>query len=76
MNEQKIDRIIKLPEVKARVGLKTTAIYDKIKKGIFPKQVKQGRSSGWYESEIQAYIKALDATRGQAANSDHHSEAA
>lgn len=69
-----IDRILRLPEVKTRVGLGTTAIYDKMKKGVFPKQVKQGRLSGWYESEIQAYIMALDATR--ATNDDYHAQAA
>ena len=69
-----IENILRLPEVKKRVGLGTTAIYDKMKKGVFPKQVKQGRLSGWYESEIQAYIMALDATR--ATNDDHHAQAA
>lgn len=68
------DRILRLPEVKKRVGLGTTSIYDKMNKGLFPKQVKQGRLSGWYESEIQAYIMALDATR--ATNDDHHAQAA
>lgn len=72
--QQAIEKVIRLPEVKKRVGLGTTAIYDKMKKGVFPKQVKQGRLSGWYESEIQAYVKGLDSTR--AANSEHHLEAA
>lgn len=75
MNEQQtIEKVIRLPEVKKRVGLGTTAIYDKMKKGVFPKQVKQGRLSGWYESEIQAYVKGLDATR--ATNDVHHAQAA
>ena len=68
------EAILRLPEVKKRVGLGTTSIYDKMKKGLFPRQVKQGRLSGWYESEIQAYIKALDTTR--ATNDDHHAQAA
>lgn len=72
--QQAIEKVIRLPEVKKRVGLGTTAIYDKMKKGVFPKQVKQGRLSGWYESEIQAYIMALDATR--ATNDDYHAQAA
>ena len=49
-------RFIRLPQVKAMVGLGTTAIYDKIKKGKFPRQVKLGRVSGWVESEVQDWI--------------------
>ena len=49
-------RFIRLPQVKAMVGLGTTAIYDKIKKGEFPRQVKLGRVSGWVESEVQDWI--------------------
>ena len=49
-------RLIRLPEVKAMVGLGTTSIYDKIKKGEFPKQVKLGRLSGWVEAEVQEWI--------------------
>ena len=49
-------RLIRLPEVRALVGLGTTSIYDKIKKGEFPKQVKLGRLSGWVEAEVQEWI--------------------
>lgn len=49
-------RLIRLPEVRAMVGLGTTSIYDKIKKGDFPKQVKLGRLSGWVEAEVQEWI--------------------
>lgn len=49
-------RLIRLPEVRAMVGLGTTSIYDKIKKGEFPKQVKLGRLSGWVEAEVQEWI--------------------
>lgn len=58
------DRIIRLPEVKALVGLGTTAIYERMKKGEFPKQIKLGRLSGWVESEIQAWIaRQIQASR-------------
>lgn len=49
-------KLIRLPQVKAMVGLGTTAIYDKIKKGEFPRQIKLGRLSGWVESEVQDWI--------------------
>jgi prophage regulatory protein len=49
-------KIMRLPEVKAMVGLGTTAIYALIKKGEFPKPVKIGRASRWVEQEIQEWI--------------------
>ena len=60
-------RLIRLPEVKALVGLGTTSIYDKIKKGEFPKQVKLGRLSGWIEAEVECWIsQQIQASRPQA----------
>ena len=49
-------RLIRLPLVKSMVGLGRSSIYDKIKQGEFPKQIKLGRSSGWVEAEVQAWI--------------------
>lgn len=63
------EKIIRLPQVKAMVGLGTTAIYDKIKNGGFPRQIKLGRLSGWVESEIQSWInKQIMASRPEAPN--------
>lgn len=70
-------RIIRLPQVKAMVGLGTTAIYDKMKNGDFPKQIKLGRLSGWVESEVQEWIgKQIKASRPEAANQSPHAQAA
>lgn len=52
-------RLIRLPQVKAMVGLGRSSIYDKIKRGEFPKQIKIGRSSGWVEAEVQLWISEL-----------------
>ncbi len=49
-------RLIRLPQVKSMVGLGRSSIYDKIKRGEFPKQIKLGRSSGWIEAEVQLWI--------------------
>ena len=49
-------RLIRLPHVKQMVGLGTTAIYDRIKQGSFPKPIKLGRMSMWVESEVQKWI--------------------
>ena len=66
------ERIIRLPQVKAMVGLGTTAIYDKMKNSDFPRQIKLGRLSGWVESEIQAWInKQIMASRPESANESH-----
>ena len=57
------DRIIRLPEVLERVSLSRTTIYQKIQEGSFPKQLKLGRTSGWLESEIDAWIEKLANSR-------------
>jgi len=59
----KKDRIIRLPEVIERVGLSKSTIYQNIQDGTFPKQLKLGRTSGWLESEIDAWIGNLANTR-------------
>lgn len=60
------ERILRLPDVKAKVGLGTTAIYQRIKDGDFPPPIKLGRLSGWLESEVQGWInKQVLACRSQ-----------
>ncbi len=49
-------RLIRLPQVKAMVGLGRSSIYDWIKRGEFPKPIKVGRLSGWIECEVQEWI--------------------
>ena len=49
-------RLIRLPQVKAMVGLGRSSIYDRIKRGEFPKPIKVGRVSGWIEAEVQVWI--------------------
>jgi len=60
-------RILRLPEVIARVGLKRASIYLHINQGTFPKQISLGpRAVGWLEHEIDAWIAARIAARRQA----------
>lgn len=55
------DVILRLPEVLKRTGLARATIYRKADKGSFPKPKKLGgRASGWYESDIVAWMKGLD----------------
>jgi prophage regulatory protein len=62
-------RVLRLPEVKARVGKCTSAIYAEVKAGTFPKSIPLGpQARGWLESEINAWIAARVAERdGKAA---------
>ncbi len=56
-------KIIRLPEVMAKVGLKKSAIYNMIRRGDFPAQVRLGRhASGWIESEIADWIRSRSET--------------
>ena len=52
------NKIIRLPEVKARTGLCRTAIYSAIQTGTFPQQISLGtpRAVGWDSDEVQAWI--------------------
>lgn len=68
------DRIIRLPEVLEKVGLKKSAVYKLIKDGDFPKQVKLGKhASGWIEADVQAWIMKR---AGREAANDSHPQAA
>lgn len=50
------ERLVRLPEVETRVGLKKTAIYQKIKAGEFPAPTKIGYAARWPESAINQWI--------------------
>ncbi|MFW5395037.1 MAG: AlpA family transcriptional regulator [Candidatus Accumulibacter regalis] len=69
-------RLIRLPQVKSMVGLGRSSIYDKIKRGEFPKQIKLGRSSGWIEAEVQLWIsEQIQASRSDPLQSFQYSRA-
>ena len=54
-----INSILRLPEVKARVGLSRSAIYLAVSRDEFPQPVRLGaRAVGWLESEIEEWIQA------------------
>jgi prophage regulatory protein len=51
------ERLIRLPEVEKRVGLRHSTIYSYIKQGRFPKQVRlAARAVAWPESKIDEFI--------------------
>ena len=51
-------RILRLPEVISRVGLRRASIYQHMNQGSFPKTISLGvRAVGWLESEIDAWVQ-------------------
>ena len=56
--------ILRIKQVIAKTGLSRSVVYDLVKEGTFPKQVKLAkRSSGWLESEINEWINDRVAER-------------
>lgn len=51
------ERLLRLPDVEARTGLKKSAIYAGMKAGTFPACVKLGpRAAAWPSSAVDAWI--------------------
>lgn len=51
------ESILRLPQVKERVGLSRSTIYARIAEGIFPGPINLGGNSvGWIDSEVSAWI--------------------
>lgn len=52
------EELLRLPTVIRRVGLRKTAIYEKIRRGEFPKPVAVGvRARAWRSSDIDTWIE-------------------
>ncbi len=57
-------RLLRLPEVKDRIGLSRSEIHRRIATGDFPQPVKLGeRASAWPEHEVTAWCEARIAAR-------------
>jgi prophage regulatory protein len=60
-------RILRLPQLIAKVGLRRDSIYRLAREGLFPKPIKLSENaSGWLESEVDAFIERKAAERDQA----------
>ena len=58
-------RLLRLPDVEARVGVKKSTIYAALAKNAFPKPVRLGaRCVAWHEHEIDAWIAARTRVEG------------
>jgi prophage regulatory protein len=57
-------RLLRLPDVETKTGLKHSAIYQRITEGDFPRQVPLGpKAVGWLEHEIDKWIDDRAAER-------------
>jgi Predicted transcriptional regulator len=64
---KQVSRLIGLKDVIARTSMSKTTIYELIKEGRFPSQVKLGcRSVAWVESEIDSFIEGVISNRQSA----------
>jgi len=52
------ERLITLDEVESITGFKSSYIYSKIQKGLFPQPVKIGTASRWRESKVLQWVHA------------------
>lgn len=53
-------RLLRLPEVMNKVGLKRSAIYQRMSEGTFPKSRSLGpKCAVWVETEIDDWIRAV-----------------
>lgn len=57
------DKIIRMPELERRVGLRKSAIYGLIRRGEFPLQIRLGENAvGWRDSDIDEWIRVRGET--------------
>ncbi len=57
------ERILRLPEVLDRIGMKRSSLYKRVNDGEFPRQISLGgRIVGWRESEVNAWIESCNKT--------------
>ena len=61
--DRRPDRLLRIADVTAIVGLSTTTIYRLMAAGEFPKQVSIAGMARWSYREIQQYIQARKAER-------------
>jgi len=59
--------ILRLPELRKRIGLGRSSIYALVKQGRFPRPVHlSSRTVGWIESEVEQWLAGRAAERSKA----------
>jgi prophage regulatory protein len=56
-------RLLRFRGVQQRVGMGRTALHGLIQAGKFPRPVKVGSASAWFDAEITCWIEDLAASR-------------
>lgn len=57
VRDRRLDRLLRLPDVRDRTGLSTPTIYRRQADGTFPKSVRIGANAvAWYESDINDFV--------------------
>ncbi len=65
MEDAMSERLLRLPEVMTRVGVRRSTLYREMERGTFPRPRKIGRASVWPESEVEAWIDSLSERGGE-----------
>ena len=59
-----LDRILREPEVLDAIGISRSQLWNLLKDGKFPARVRlAGRSMGWKQSDVQAWIESRETVR-------------
>ena len=59
-NVTKTNQVLRMAEICHKTGLSRSTIHDLISRGLFPRSFKLvpgGRAAGWFESEIDEYLR-------------------
>jgi prophage regulatory protein len=63
---EKRERILRKPELLAKLGLSDASVWRREKMGDFPKRISLGGSSiGWLESEVDGWLQKKADARGK-----------
>lgn len=61
-------QLLPRPDVLARIGLKTTKLYEMMNEGAFPRPIKIGRRCLWPSAAVDAWIaEQIEAFNGEGA---------
>lgn len=57
------NKIIRMPDVEKKVGMSKSVIYNMIRRGEFPRQVRLGEHSvGWIETDVDEWVRVRGET--------------